>query len=211
MTVAVSVSSAFPVVTIDDLQSAVRDENNRADLDTDQLRRFIQMVEVELNRRLRVPDMENVATVAVTAGVGVLPNDFLSARGVYDARSAALPFTDPLTLYGGEQRKACALVGQQLMVRPASTETVTLIYYAAIPRLSAEQQSNWLMARHPDVYLHGVNARFANFNADQEAAQREFALFERAIEQIIADGERNRYGGPLIQRAAISQTRGARA
>lgn len=210
MTVAVSVSSAFPVVTIDDLQSAVRDENNRADLDTDQLRRFIQMVEVELNRRLRVPDMEAVTPLTMVAGTSALPTDLLSVRGIYDANGMTLPFVDPMTLIEGHQTKACALVGGQLLVRPASSETLTMIYYQAIPRLSAEQQSNWLIARHPDVYLHGINARFANFNADQDAAQREFALFERAIDQIVTDGARNRYGGPLRQRGAVYQVRGAR-
>ena len=213
MSIAVYLGETPSIATRDDLIAALKDEQDRGDVGDSTVKRHLQLVEAELNRRLRVPEMELIVALQLSTGAVNLPTDFLQMRAVYDADKRVIPAVDPMQLVetptGGS--KVYALLGGQLRVAPDSNETVTCIYYRTLPRLIADQPSNWLLEKHPDIYLHGINARFANYVSDTAAAEREFGLFERAIEQLNMAAYAARFGGPLRQRAAITQVSGARA
>ncbi len=213
MSIAVTLSEAPSVGSRDDLIAAIKDEQNRDDVADNSVKRHLQLVEAELNRRLRVPDMEMVASLQMADGAVSLPDEFLAMRAVYDADKCIIPAVDPMQLietpaYG---EKVYSLIGGQLRVAPDSDELVTCIYYRTIPRLIADSPTNWLLDRHADIYLHGVNAHFANYVQDTATAAREFQLFDRAIDQLMMASLHDRYGGPLRQRGTMRQTRGPRA
>jgi hypothetical protein len=213
MSIAVTLTEPPSIGSRDDLIAAIKDEQNRDDVADNSVKRHLQLVEAEINRRLRVPDMEMVAGLQLASGAANLPDEFLAMRAVYDADKCIIPAVDPMQLietrpYG---EKVYSLIGGQLRVAPDSDELVTCIYYRSIPRLIADEPTNWLLDKHPDIYLHGINARFANFVQDTDTAAREFQLFERAIDQLMMAALHDRYGGPLRQRGTMRQVRGPRA
>ena len=210
MSVAVSVGEVPAVSTRDDLIREVMDELDRSDITDLQARSSLQLLEGYLNRELRVPQMEKVTTVAFASGAAALPMDFIALRAMYDGKRVAIPAVDPVqmveTLTGG--RKVHAIVGGDFMLAPSSDEVVTIIYYQRIPALTANAQTNWLLASHPDVYFYGLLAFLCSRLADENEAKWR-ALLDQSIGSLIGYSHSRRFGGPLLQRSSVSQVRGA--
>lgn len=76
-----------------------------------------------------------------------------------------------------------------LRVRPASFGSVNLVYRQGIPPLSDRRPSNWLLAKHPDLYLYAAlleaepflrrDARIATWRAMLEAAMADLTALDR--------------------------------
>jgi len=213
MSVAISIGEVPAFATRDDLVREVQDRLDRDSIDVTDLRvrSAIQLVEAEFNRNVRVPQMETVLSASLTNGVFTLPSDFITLRAVYDANKVMVPAVDPLALIETQPngRKVHAIIGGDLRVAPEADEVVTLFYYGALPRLSADTQSNWLLASHPDVYFYGVLSQLSDLFADDDAAGKYRTAFQSAMGQLISLGNTRRYGGPLLQRSSMVQTRGA--
>lgn len=160
--------------------------------------RFLGLAEVKLNRALRVADMEEEATVALVAGKGTLPDDFLEARDVRDGNGRSLRAL-PLTV--ARQPRAqhgFAVVGNTLVVRPATDGELSLTYYARIPALSTAAPVNWLIRRAPDVYLYAVAAEIAVWERDQQKAAAAMELLSLALSGLRIGDERARWGNASI-------------
>jgi hypothetical protein len=211
VSIPISLSASFPIESVDDLRTRVKAEANRSDLTDDEINEFIQRAESRFNRILRVPAMEAVSTGALVDGAAAEPSDFLQLRAMYDANNCAIPAVDPVqwieTRYGAKVH--CRISGA-LRVAPATDEAVTIIYYAKIPALSAEQSTNWLLTSHPDVYLYEVMLQVCSRIGDDDNAIKWRAASDEALAELSADGLRSRFGGPLRQRGVATQVRGAR-
>lgn len=213
MTYAISIAEPLAYATVDDLRSQVEAELDRDDITDDDWRSTLQLVETYLNRTLRHPQMEKVTGIAVTDGAGTLPADFLAMRALYDANKVSLPSVDAVSMIetpvGG--RKVCSIVGEQLLVAPQSTETVTLIYYGKIPRLTINEQSNWVLANHADVYFFGCLMYLSSRIGDNDsgAVEKWRTAFGQSVGELEEFGKRRRFGGPLLQRSNVRQVRGA--
>jgi len=210
MTVAISIGEVPAFTNRDDLYREVMDEMDRDDIGEMQFRSALQLLEAFINRNIRVPQMEAVEPIALEAGSAPLPSGLISVRALYDAAKVQIPAVDPLALIETPTsgRKVHCIIGGALKVAPEADETVTLIYYSAIPRLTADTQTNWLLASHPDVYFYGVLSFLCSRYADDEAAAKWKALLDGSLVELTALGNRRRYGGPLIQRNPVMQTRG---
>lgn len=171
---------------------------------------FIGMVELRLNRTLRVAEMETTGPVALTDGGGALPADFLEARrAVAGSPSYALELVAPgfatdehPTNYGGYARHF-SVIGNTLQTYPASTGPVALTYYAKIPALSDANPSNWLLETAPDLYLYGALLEGSPFMLDDPRLQTWTLLFTKGVTDLQnADkgkrwtGSRARVSGP---------------
>ena len=212
MSFAISLTEAQAIETRDDLITEVKAELNRSDISDIEVRSAIQRLEARLNRILRVPAMETVATATLVSGVAALPTDFLVLRALYDAAKHRIAAVDPLAMIetqtGGT--KVHAIVGGSIRVAPPADEVVTAIYYAKIPPLNISAPSNWLLKDHADIYFYGtlvaLEARIGN---DERIGLWKAALDE-SVGELIDFGNRQRFGGPLTMRMAIPQVRGAR-
>lgn len=76
-----------------------------------------------------------------------------------------------------------------IRVAPLEFSSVTLVYRQGIPPLSADRPSNWLLAKHPDLYLYAAlleaepflrrDARIATWRAMLEAAMADLTALDR--------------------------------
>lgn len=109
---------------------------------------------------IRTRDMIATQELTLTDGAAALPEDFLEARRVTaltsprrkleyasaDWLDEACPETGPASFY--------TLLGASLIVRPLTGSAIELSYHAKIPALSDAAPVNWLLARHPNIYLY---------------------------------------------------------
>lgn len=190
--------------------------STRSDVDDDLAADFIALCESRIGRALRHNSMLTRSTASADAEFIAAPADFLAP---YSMRLSGSPYTqlDFLTLdqMSGqkvEQRSGTmetyTLLGSEFWFDPAPSEatTVELIYYAAIPALSASNTTNWLLTAHPDVYLKGSLLELALYFEDDESAAKFSAGFEDAIGQITQANRRDLLAHRMTPRAGVLVT-----
>lgn len=181
------------------LVAAIKDRANRTDMTDADAEGFIQQAENRLNRLLRMREMEEIATVTTDSlGVGSIPADFLEMRAVYDSESNLVEFVNPEWIITAKDAspKAYALMGGDLRLSPAAAETLTLLYYKAIPALTSSSTTNWLLTAHPDVYLYAGLLAFAVWRDEDEDIAKWDAALNRAVSEVMTAAEANRASGP---------------
>lgn len=179
---------------------------------------FISLAEAHFNRTIRHPAMEVTATSATVASQTdyALPSDFMEARMVYldGSPDRALVAMSPMNLVANYPFStagtpgAYAIVGTNLRLAPPPTSsgTLTLHYYQSIPALTATSISNWLVLKHPDLYLRAARFYAYDYMRDEAAADRELARVSEIIASINSAANKMRApAGPLSMRPATSE------
>jgi hypothetical protein len=176
---------------------------------------FIQMAEAHFNRELRVPQMEVTATSTATTESVTLPTDFLAARTVFldddpDVTLTAMALSQLRYAYPNSAAGitvAYAVSGSEIILAPAPSDdvTVTLAYYQQIPALSSDNETNWLITSHPDLYLHAVKHYAFDYMRDEDKADRELIKVAAIISSINLAGRKQQLpAGPLAMRPSAS-------
>ena len=150
-----------------------------------QIDTFIRLCEADVNRQLRVQDMEASAELLPVDGAYNLPSDYLEWRRVTATTTPRrkLDFLSSETLDRSYPHRAAGMPsaftieGNRLIVMPVTASAIELDYYRQIPPLSDGEPTNWLLARHPDAYLFGTLLQAAIWEGDQAAAQAYRALY----------------------------------
>jgi hypothetical protein len=123
---------------------------------------MITMAEAYFNRVLRCDDMDAVsATLAFTDGVASVPTGFRQMKSV---RLVADPggrltyrpmdYIENLDDDATQDPVYWTRVGSEFHIWPRKTVTLRVRYREAIPALTGSNPSNWLLAKHPDLYLN---------------------------------------------------------
>jgi hypothetical protein len=201
------------VTTYDGLVATVESWLNRPDL-SPFIPDFITLLEAELNRVIRHPDMENVFSFSTVAD-NPLPSDFLELISLYldvDPRA----YLEPISLESMDQDYADQTVGQPqafvisngnitLGPAPDDSYSAVLTYFRKIPALSSSNQTNWLIVSHPDIYLFGTLALAEAFIWDDPRIPLWRSGFDKGIDQLnTLHGARKRYGSaPLRIRPTV--------
>ena len=156
---------------------------------------MIELAEAYFNRRLRVRDMETVAdsgSTTVTAGVASLPSDFRAVVSVRETASEHYQIKpkpmDQLEMYEdltSGKVQFYDVLGGELHFWPRVDTTVRLRYLQAIPALSDGNTSNWLLQKHPDLYLYQSLACGEAFNMNDSRV----AMWKAKAEQALNDVE----------------------
>lgn len=153
------------ITTYAELQTAVGDWLNRADLDQ-KIPDFIRLAESTLNDVLRSADMVTSATAAITSGRATLPSDALEIVYAQVASTEDEPLEQiapqQLTMLRRTRTRDAAnprffaIVGRQLVVTPSPSGSVSLDldYYQRLPALTSSNTTNWLLTDAPHVYLY---------------------------------------------------------
>lgn len=148
------------------LQSEIADWLNRADL-TNQIPTFIRTLEARANRVLRTHDMVKRATALTTDGYFSVPSDWKETISLMLTSGRPEPlefvsveksFEKRRALYGStcDPRFFTQMDGKFFLIpAPAAAIEMELVYRGAIPALTDENPSNWLLTKHPDLYLAG--------------------------------------------------------
>lgn len=189
------------ITTYSELQSAVADWLNRADL-TYVIPTFISLGEAQINRVLRTHDMIKRSTATIDTDYFTVPSDWLETISMVNTSNRNEVFTYvtyehlnrlehiPLS---GNSRYYTLIDGKFLIYPAASAEApinVELVYYAKIPALSDSNTTNWLLTRSPDVYLYAALSQAEPYLKNDERVQLWAAAMSSAIDNMQMEGER---------------------
>lgn len=176
---------------------------NRSDLSA-RVPTFVKLFESRMNRILRVPQMETVATQPTTASIAsyALPTDCLSVREVYldeddDSVLAAMSPSHLRSTYAEDaegEPEAYAITGETLVLGPVPSGTYTLAidYYKAIPALSTGNTTNWLLTDYPDAYLWGALTMAEAYLKDDARTEVWKSAWDECMAEILKDAIRRR-------------------
>lgn len=170
---------------------------------------FIDMAEAEVNRRLRVRFMESALSLTATSATVGLPADYMGFRAVHiegtDRYSLEYRTPEQLNSISSDSRQPqYYTVRGEYMVFPAdpsSTITVAGTYYAKPTALSASNETNWITANFPQVYLFAALKNAAIYGSDDEAIGKYSALLDKALSEIEAADDGERYGPAPVMRS----------
>ncbi|MBU9552827.1 phage adaptor protein [Burkholderia multivorans] len=199
------------ITTYNQLCSTIADFLNRQDL-TAQIPTFIQMAEAAVNSDERFRVMPAVTrSHALIDGSQTdqwgqyflpVPDDYLAMQNfrILDLPPPAridlvtqTQLDDLRQIYRSGPPQYYAISGETMELLPAPPQgqsyTVQMVYYAKVPPLSTDNQSNWLLRLNPNVYLYGSLLHSAPYLKDDERIVVWKAFYEQAAEQInAADG-----------------------
>lgn len=195
-----------------ELKAAIAEWLNRSDLEA-VIPSFIALAEAQFNRDERLRTRESVvrATATFDQEYEALPADYLEMENltVLDQPNPKRLQYITLNQYDEYKRSYTAagvplyytLVGNQvqLLPVPGDSYTVEMVYYAKIPALSTTNTTNWLLTKHPDVYLYGALIQAAPYLKDDERVGTWANLYERSVGDTAVADERASYAGAIIK------------
>lgn len=181
-----------------DLRTAVIEQVARPDI-ADVFPRFVAMAESRLGRGLRMREQISNAVISFYDGVGSLPDDFGEMIGLFAANGYEYIQQSPQHMEG----YVYSIQGDRL-VSPRISGDVTASYYATIPALEAMTDSNWLLARYPDIYLYSVAFEAAKHARDKELAGDMRGLMDDAIATAKSDDDTARYSRARVRVAGVT-------
>jgi hypothetical protein len=172
---------------------------NRTDL-TSQVPVFIALAELDVNRKVRAPEMMTKLTQAISLWA-TLPVDCLEIASLALPASGYAPvsITSQAEL---DRRRAeklsaggipawAAVIGRGLEfdADPESSTQLLGRYYARIPAMSDASPSNVLLDAHWDLYLYGALMHAAPYLEDDGRLQVWATGYQRAMDGIAANAE----------------------
>lgn len=217
MSIAIPTYAPGAISNYSELIDEIRDMMDDADYSQEAIDRALRKAEAEFNRTLRTPDMETRVVFDITSELTALPDDFHEMRFIFveSAPDRALRSMSPagmLSAYGGWAGcpQAYAIEGRNIRVAPVGNVTVEMVYYQRVPGLSDATVSNWLLRKHPDLYVAGALYHLARRERDADgmaqAAQEVATLTESIKQNAIA----TRWGAAPLIPTGFRQMGGAR-
>lgn len=217
MSIAIPTFAPGSISSYSELIVEIRDLMDDADYSQSAIDRALRKAEAEFNRTLRTPEMETRAVLTVTNELTQLPSDFLELRYVFQEGSPdrTLKSMSPagmLASYSGVSGcpQAYAIEGTEMRVGPVGNATLEMIYYRPLASLSDAVPSNWLLAKHPDLYVAGVMYHLARRERDSDGMMQAAREVEALTDAIKLSASRNRWGAAPLTAVGIRQVRGAR-
>lgn len=169
---------------------------------------FIALAEAEFNRTLRVREMEATTSLTPDSDSKItLPDDYLEWRRVTALTTPRrrLEYQTPDYLeehfpYREADNPAFFTVeGTSILVLPKTSSNVELAYYQRLTGLSGSNTSNWLLAKYPNLYLHGVLYEAAKLQQDPEMAASYRAMRDEDMRSLRRDDQQARWARGSIR------------
>jgi hypothetical protein len=179
----------------------------------------IGLAERRLSRLLNAPEMEAITTLEASPAAIELPQDFREMRectldiaprvALEPTALATLRLLYPASRVG--QPQVYAISGSSLLVAPSpdAAYRLRLVYKQAIPALSDASPTNWLLTKHPDLYV-AASLAMAEFRGWNDARLPMLkAWYDELIEEVNEAGRRARHAsGPIRMRATVTDGSG---
>ena len=200
--------------TYTNLQAEIALWLNRQDL-TARIPTFIRMLEdlVENDPRVRVREMLVRAVATTNLEFTLLPTDFLALHNMQLNTSPAItPLYAATMAEVDELRKSnptpgtpgrFCIVGDTIELAPVPNVDVEveINYYQKIPKLSDTQDTNWLLDKHPSLYLYGSLMQAAPYLKNDERIPIWLAAFNGIVDSMeLANEQAVKGKGPINSR-----------
>lgn len=184
----------MPIQTLGDLKSSIRDwMYDRADL-VPVIPDFIALAQADLDRVLRLRRQIKTATLALDSnGAAALPSDYAQYREAVALTNPkrVLEFVAPTWADWAHPFDEAGLPrvftidGPSLIVRPKTQADVSLQYWAKLPALAADNDTNWLLQEHPGIYLYSALKHACIYIGDPERGQQMAGLAAGLVEALV--------------------------
>jgi hypothetical protein len=164
---------------------------------------FITLAEAYFNLNLRVRQMETKVDLTPDGdGVCTLPTDYIEYKRVVELASIRRPLEyiteDADDEYYPTRSAGLAchfmILGDSLTALDISSNDIELTYYQAVPALSAQNTTNWLLAKLPNLYLHTCLMYAAEWLHEDSELARETAFVTRFVELLNSADNRAKFG-----------------
>lgn len=195
------------ITTFTELKTALDNWSHRSNVAA-RLEEFIALCEADMQVRAKLVNFEASANVAVVAGSGDLPADFVGARSLYWDGNLDTPLEyvtpdrfDALRNSSGDTPGYYTIRGGKLLVNEGATGTAVMSYHAKFTALSAGSPSNAILASFPDAYLWGSLKQLAIYTRNANLLTTADGEFERALARMRTQDKQRKYAGPLMVRA----------
>lgn len=202
------------IATYADLKSAVANWLTRSNL-TARIPEFIALAETRMMygsregnvicEPLRIRAMETSADVAVNGQTAALPTGYLQSRRFYlntnpiDELGYVVPdlFWRTYISSVAAQPRRFTVEGENFVFGPTPDGAYTgkILYYKKLTALSADGDTNWVLANAPGVYLHGALAEAFAFARNSEKALEELSVFCGGVNALNLADKADRYSG----------------
>lgn len=203
--------------TYGELKTSIVSELERANLASfvAEIPRFILLAEQRIFRGagtpyasppVRVRDMEAVsATLAATTGSATLPTDFLEVRTLFSSTGTKIVMQSTETFFGLRSAVTTGtpvtytLEGNTIVLSPTiASGTVALRYYKKYASLSADGDTNWLLANAPSIYFWSAVFEAYLYVRDQTKAADALQNYVAGVAGLNDSEMRAKYAGSAV-------------
>lgn len=185
-----------------DLRTAVVEFTGNPDI-AEIFPRLVKLAEVEFNRRIRAREQIESTTLTVSSGSASLPADYQEAIGLMTSAGEEY-VAMPSPAYHRLSRKTgfYTIEGSSLY---ASDAEYTFRYYKTIPTITDSMtDDNWLLSKHPNLYLYAVAFEAARNMRDLEMANTAFAFREQEFSQVAAQDDSERFARARVRVGGVT-------
>lgn len=191
-----------------ELKAAFKDHLNRSDLTDAQVVQYLKMSFARLQRNLRIPAMERIATYTSTAQAQnvPVPEDLLEIQAIFQNGKPL----DPLPVRQfmlqpvvGEPRHYCR-IRSSIFFRPyiPADAPLDVLYYGEFSAFTSDADQNELSAIAPDIIMYGALSYAGDF-FDHEKTEAWDAKFVTLAEELNNQAQTvDLQGGPQTVQAA---------
>jgi hypothetical protein len=170
------------IANLGELRGAIEDNLARSDLQS-LFPVYVRIFESKFNVSVRIAEMEVANTLAVVNGVATLPSSFLELRNVQGQEN---------------NNTSYYLSGNSIIFTTFAPDTVEVVYYAKLPPLVNDTDTNWLLLNYPHLYEYGVTSELGIPLQDSSIIQLNKALFDSSLAQLKDADLGRRWGGASI-------------
>lgn len=185
---------------------------------TNEIPIFVQMAEEFCNSNLRTREMIKRVTFTADARYVDLPDDWRKAKNIQrvaDDFALGIMSYKEMDEYRNwlahnptaeEDRgpRYFSLVGDTMELVPSPTASdnhdLEMIYYATVPHLAADDDTNWLLQKYPSILIYGALIHSAPFLQDDGRVAVWEKMLRTAVESANMSDTDSRFSGAPLQR-----------
>jgi len=209
------------ISTYTELKSTIANWLNRSDLTSEISDDFIKLVEADFNAKLRIRQMEQIDTITINSETVTVPTGFIAVRSFYILSGNTkyhLNYITPANLFSTKGGSTTGMPRvytiesdngtEQFRFAPSPDTTYTgyLQYYKAFTALSSTNPSNYILDKHPSIYLYGSLFHASNFvgGIDANQVQTWTAMYQAALLRCENNDLQDSFGGaPVMQKTDV--------
>jgi hypothetical protein len=216
------------ISTFAEVKTAIANWLARSDL-TSRISEFVALAESRIaygadddgvlfpSEAIRIRAMEVDADITINARTATLPTGYLEGRRFYidadpiiklDYQAPADFWTAAVTTSGKPSKYT--VEGENLVFGPLvpdSTYAGKLLYYKKFTALSADADTNWLIANAPQIYVYGALLEAAPFIRNDSRLPMWHGLYKSIANGLNRANDRDRYSGaPLVSTSSVTVT-----
>lgn len=182
-----------------DLRTAVVEAVRDASI-ADVFPRLVKLAEASINRRLRCREQIATAALTFTGDLAPLPADLAQIIGVYDGAGREYRCVTLQDIAARTGIGAYAVIGSN--IKATGGPALSLQYYGKIATIADSLTgTNWLLEKHPSLYLYAVAAEAAKHLRDVDGAQAFGQLTEAEYQAAAAEDSGQRHARIVMRTA----------